>query len=148
MGRLEIKWDPWDRNDPGPCIKVVVMNSSDVIGGWRALGLECPEPRAVTALIDTGASLTVISKVFANYCKLFQTGEGGLVTTLAGGTLCGEHAGAISFPGTTLRPVDSHPIVSANFEREKNYSCLIGRDILRNWLITFDGRAKRVVIED
>jgi predicted aspartyl protease len=148
MGRLEIKWDPSDRNDPGPCIKVVIMNSSDVIGEWRALGLDCPEPRAVTALIDTGASVTVISKVFANHCKLFQTGEGRLFTTLAGRAVCGEHAGAISFPGTDLGPVDSHPIVSANFVGERNYSCLIGRDILRNWLITFDGRAKRVVIED
>jgi hypothetical protein len=148
MGRLEIKWDPFDRNDPGPCIKVAVMNSSDVLESLRSVGLYCPEPHAVTALIDTGASATVISKTFANYCKLFQTGEGSLFTTLAGLAVCGEHAGSISFPGTNLRPVDSHRIVSADFVGEKNYSCLIGRDIIRNWNIIFDGHRRLVTIED
>jgi hypothetical protein len=123
MGRLEFKWDPADQNDPGPCIRVAVMNSRDIIEGWRSLGLECPEPRAVTALIDTGASVTVISKTFAKYCKLFQTSEGSELSTLGATVLCGEHAGSIS-------------------------ACLIGRDVLRNWHITFDGRAKRVTITD
>jgi hypothetical protein len=148
MGHAELKWDPFDRNDPGPCIKVTVMNSSDVIQSWRALGLHCPEPRAVTALIDTGASTTVISKVFAKHCKLFQTGEGSLFTTLAGLAVCGEHAGAISFPGTSLRSFDSHRIISGDFVGERYYSCLIGRDVLRNWHIAFDGRRKLVTIED
>jgi len=148
MGRHEIKWNPADPDDPGPCIKVVVMNSSDVLQGLRDLGLHCPEPRAVTALIDTGASATVISKTFANYCKLFQTGEGTVFNTLAGLAVCGEHAGAIGFPGTNLRSVDFHRIVSADFVGERYHSCLIGRDILRNWKITFDGRGKLVTIED
>jgi hypothetical protein len=148
MGRHEIEWDPFDPNDPGPCIKVIVSNSYDVIDGWNALGLDCPEPRHVTALIDTGASVSIISKTFANNCKLFQTGEGSELRTLAGPLGCVEHAGAISFPGTTLRPFDSLRIVAADFVRERSFSCLIGTDILRNWRITFDGRSKRVLIED
>jgi len=39
-------------------------------------------------------------------------------------------------------------IVSAVFAKERNYACLIGRDILRNWFISFDGRSKRVIIVD
>jgi predicted aspartyl protease len=148
MGRAELKWNPFDQNDPGPCIKVVVRNSSDVIEAGRAIGLEYPEPHPVTALIDTGASVTIISKTFAKYCKLFQTSEGSELRTLAGQFRCGEHAGTISFPGTTLRSVDSLRIVSADFVRERNIACLIGMDILRNWLITFDGRSKKVIIED
>jgi hypothetical protein len=148
MGRAELTWNALDQNDPFPCIMVEVMNSSDVIESWRALGLHCPEPRAITALIDTGAAATVISKTFANYCKLFQTGEGSVFTTLAGLAVCGEHAGAISFPGTNLRPINSLRIVSANFVKERFYSCLIGRDILRNWRITFDGRQRLITIED
>jgi hypothetical protein len=124
------------------------MNSHDVIEAGRDIGLEYPKPRQLTALIDTGASVTVISKIFANYCKLFPTGEGGVFTTLGGSVRCWEHAGAISFPGTTLRPVESHRIVSATFAGERNYACLIGRDILQNWLITFDGPNKRVTITD
>jgi len=148
MGRVDLNWSPFEQSDPGPCIDVIVMNSHDVIEAGRANGLEYPEPRPMRALIDTGASVTVISKAFANYCKLFQTSEGSEITALGATHCCGEHAGAISFPGTNLRSFDPIRIVSAVFVKERNYACLIGRDILRNWLITFDGRSKRVSIRD
>jgi hypothetical protein len=137
----------WGDSDPGPCIDVVVMNSREVIEAGRAVGLEYPEPIKMKALLDSGAAVTVISKTFANYCKLMQTGE---TEIRALGSLhkCGEHAGAISFPGTNLRPYDPIRILSADFVQERHYAILIGRDILRNWVITFDGRSKRVTITD
>lgn len=124
------------------------MNSRDVIEAGRVIGLEYPAPRQMRALLDTGASVTVISKVFANYCKLFQTNEGSEITAIGATHRCGEHAGAISFPGTNLRSLDPIRIVSAVFAKERHYACLIGRDILRNWVITFDGGSKKVVITD
>jgi hypothetical protein len=124
------------------------MNARDIIDGWRDLGLECPEPRTITALIDTGSPFTVVSKIFANYCKLFQTSPDAKVKTLGGSVMCGEHAGSVTFPGTDLRPIDGLRIVSGDFLRERNFSGLIGRDILQNWYITFDGRRKFVTIED
>jgi hypothetical protein len=148
MARVELSWDPFDQADPGPCIDVTVTNSRDVIEAGRAIGLEYPEPRQMRALLDTGASVTVISKVFANYCKLFQTNEGSEITAIGATHRCGEHAGAIRFPGTNLRPLDPIRIVSAVFAKERHYACLIGRDILRNWVINFDGRSKRVTIAE
>jgi gag-polyprotein putative aspartyl protease len=148
MARVELPWDPFNQTDPGPCIDVVVMNSANVIEAGRAIGLEYPAPRRIRALLDTGASVTVISKVFASYCKLFQTSTGGEIAAIGTTIPCGEHAGAISFPGTDLRPVDPIRIVSATFVKERHYACLIGRDILRNWIISFDGRSKRVTITD
>ena len=148
MSRVELKWDPLEPSDPGPCIKVSVANSRDVIEAGRAIGLEYPAARTMTALLDTGASITVISRVYADYCKLFQTNEGSEITAIGATHRCAEHAGSISFPETKLRPLDPIRIVSAVFAKERNYSCLIGRDILRNWTITFDGRSKRVTIQD
>ena len=148
MARVDLPWDPFDQTDPGPCIDVIIMNSRDVIEAGRAVGLEYPEPRRMRALLDTGASVTVISKVFANYCKLFQTSEGSEITAIGATHRCGEHAGAIRFPGTNLRSLDPIRIVSAVFAKERHYACLIGRDILRNWVLTFDGRAKRVTITE
>jgi len=87
------------------------------------------------ALLDTGASVTVISKVFADSSKLFQTSAGSEITAIGATHQCGEHAGAISFPGTGLRPLDPIRIVSAGFAKERSYAILIGRDILRNWII-------------
>jgi hypothetical protein len=148
MARVELKWDPFDQTDPGPCIDVLIMNSRDVIEAGRAIGLEYPGPLPMRALLDTGASITVISRVFADYCKLFQTNEGSEITAIGATHRCGEHAGAISFPGTGLRSLDPVRIVSAVFAKERYYACLIGRDILRNWVLTFDGRSKRVTITD
>jgi len=148
MGRVELSWNPFDPTDPGPCVDVTVMNSRDVIEDWRAVGLEIPEPLKMKALLDTGASVTVISKVFANYCKLFQTSDRFEITAVGSPHMCGEHAGSISFPGTNLRAFDSIRIVSVVFVKERNYACLLGRDILRNWNITFDGHSKRVTIID
>ena len=137
----------WGDSDPGPCIDVVVVNSSEVIEAGRTVGLEYPEPVKMKALLDTGAAITVISKTFAKYCKLLQTGETE-IRVLGSLHKCGEHAGAISFPGTNLRPFDPIRIVSADFVQERHYAILIGRDILRNWTITFDGRYTRVTITD
>ncbi|MGH9529648.1 MAG: retroviral-like aspartic protease family protein [Terriglobales bacterium] len=148
MAHVDLPWNPFDHNDPGPCINVIIMNSHDVIEAGRAIGLEYPEPRAMRALLDTGASVTVISKVFANRCKLFQTSEGSEITAIGATHQCWEHAGAVSFPGTDLRPLDPIRIVSAVFAKERSYAILIGRHILRNWSITFNGRSKRVTIED
>ncbi len=138
---------PWGDSDPGPCIDVVVMNSREVIEAGRTVGLEYPEPVKMKALLDTGASVTVISKTFAKYCKLLQTGET-VIRVLGSLHKCGEHAGAISFPGTCLRPFDPIRIISADFVQERHFAILIGRDILRNWVITFDALSQRVTITD
>jgi gag-polyprotein putative aspartyl protease len=148
MGRVELPWDPFNQADPGPCINVVVMNSRDIIERGRNVGLEYPGPHSMKALLDTGASVTVISRVFADYCRLFPTNEGTTITAIGSTHRCGEHAGAISFPETNLKPFDPIRMLSANFVNQPYYACLIGRDILRNWTLTFDGRAKRVTITD
>jgi hypothetical protein len=97
MARVELSWNPFDQTDPGPCIDVTVMNSRDVIEAGRAIGLDFPEPRPMKALLDTGASVTLISKTFANYCKLFQTSDSFEITAIGATHRCGEHAGRHKF---------------------------------------------------
>jgi hypothetical protein len=92
MARVELNWDPFNQTDPGPCIDVTVTNSIDVINAGLAIGLEYPEPRQMRALLDTGASVTVISRVFADYCRLFQTNEGSEITAVGTTHRCAEHA--------------------------------------------------------
>jgi TIR domain-containing protein len=137
----------WSNGDPGPCIDVVITNSQEVIEAGRAIGLEYPEPVRMRALLDSGAALTVVSKTFAKYCKLLQTGETE-IRALGSVQRCGEHAGAIGFPGTNLRSYDPIRLISADFVQERHFAVLIGRDILRNWTLTFDGRHNRVTITD
>ena|ERR1039458_8688038 len=148
MGRYNLKWDPFDLADPGPCIRVVVMNTDDTIEAGRDIGFEYPPPQEITALLDTGSPVTIISKTFARHCKLFQTSDGTEIRTIGAEHRCGEHSGAISFSGTHLQRIETIRILSADFVREPHYACLIGRDILRNWNVRFDGRAKLVTITD
>jgi hypothetical protein len=147
MGHFSFTWDASDPNDSGPLIDVVVMNSPDVFEAWQAAGLECPPPVKMKALLDTGAAVTIISKVFARHCKLLQTGES-YIKALGALHRCGEHAGTITFANTDLHPTETIRIVSGDFIREPHFSCLIGRDIMRHWKITFDGPSKRVTITD
>ncbi len=91
----------------GKRINVVVRNAQSVIDAGKAAGLEFPEFRKVTPLLDTRVSYTVISKTLARHCKLFQTSAGSEVTTLGATYLCDQHAGAISFPGSDLKSFEN-----------------------------------------
>ncbi len=112
----------------------------------RGIGLHFPE-LPVTALIDTGASVTVINPEIAATCKLRQTGSARI--SAVGGAFgeYPEHAAAISFPKTQLPGFDAIRVVACPIIRQPFFSCLIGRDILRKWLFIYDGRAGEIEIQ-
>jgi len=147
MGIARVTWDPLNPENPFACIDVIVMNSKAYIDRQGDLGFEFRKPIKMKAMLDTGASFTVISKTWARNCKLFQTLPDTERKVLGTTIKCGEHAGSISFPGTDLRGYDPVRIVSADLLKEQ-FSCLIGLDILRHWKLTFDGKTKAVTIED
>ncbi len=72
------------------------------------------------ALLDTGASITVISRVYADHCKLFQTNEGSEITAIGAGY------------------VDRHPSMASGrlVSNSPNVSpCVatpVGQELLRN----------------
>ena len=112
----------------------------------RAVGLEYPE-LTVRALIDTGAALTIINPQIATTCKLSQT-DWNRINTVGGES--GEypaHAAAIYFPGTELPGFDVIRVVACPIIKQPFFSCLIGRDILRKWLLIYDGRKGELEIK-
>ena len=126
---------------------VSVQESADEIVGnlRRMLGRTSSDrgewDKVITETTSPGSTRTTEALSLAHY-------GASEIRTLGATFRCGEHAGAISFPGTNLRPFDPIRIVSVDFVKEPNYSCLLGRDILQNWEITFDGRRKMVTFED
>jgi hypothetical protein len=44
---------------------VLIANSGDVLKAGMELGLEYPSPVTMKALIDTGSSMTVVSRTYA-----------------------------------------------------------------------------------
>lgn len=148
MAPFQFRWDPFNQLDPGPCIKVIIANTDETIEAGRLIGFEYPPPHQITALLDTGSPFTIVNRVHALNRMLTQTGAGTEIRTLGGRATCGEHSGTISFPVTMLKRIETLRILSKDFEEERHYSCLIGRDVLRHWNISFDGRSKLVTITD
>src|SRR2546430_8244486 len=95
----------------GPHLAILISATRMELQEGRSIGLEFPE-LPVRALIDTGASLTIINPEIATTCKLKQTGH---QTINAVGGAAGEYpedAAAISFPGRVIPRLDNAPAVS------------------------------------
>jgi predicted aspartyl protease len=125
----------------GPVIEIVVSTTRPELEEGRAIGLEYPE-LPMRALIDTGAALTIINPQIATTCKLLQT-DWNKITAVGG--VEGEYpayAAAISFPGTELPRFDVIRVVACPIIKQPFFSCLIGRDILRKWLLQYDGPSR------
>jgi hypothetical protein len=142
---VKLPFTPTELILQGPHIAILISATRLEVEEGRPLGLEFPE-LPVHALIDTGASLTVINPEIAKTCKLKQTGH--QMINAVGGK-AGEYpayAAAISFPGTNLPSLDATRVVACPIIRQPFFSCLIGRDIMRKWLLSYDGRTGEVEI--
>jgi hypothetical protein len=143
---LEVRWNPFDPDVVGPCIRVVVMAPDIEMQQGRYIGLEYPDPLPITALIDTGSPFTIVSKVFAKNRKLRMTNPSVPLRTLGGSCTGTQYCCSMCFPDSDLPKIDVMGIVARDFHQEPHYACLIGRDVIRNWNINFDGRAGLVRI--
>ena len=142
---MKFPFTPTDLLQQGPHIAIVVSATRLEVEEGRAVGLEFPE-LSVRALIDTGASLTIINPQIAATCKLKQTGHQRINAVGGEAGEYAEHAAAITFPGTELPSLDTARVVACPIIRQPFFSCLIGRDILRKWLFLYDGRSGEVEI--
>ena len=140
---MKVHWNPFEWGDPGPCIKVVIRHTEDEMR--LGLGLDYPEPVAVTALLDTGAQTTIIHSALATSRKLTMTDANVPARGIGGQCFCDEYACSISFPDSDLPGIGTTRILARDFQ-EMRYTCLIGRDIMRLWRMDFDARARRVII--
>lgn len=123
----------------GPHIEMLISATRPEVVEGRVVGLEFPEI-SVRALIDTGASLTIINPEIAQTCKLRQTDRNKINAV---GGVAGEfpaYAASISFPGTELPSFDVIRVVACPIVKQRFFSCLIGRDILQKWLLNYDGK--------
>src|ERR1035438_3238753 len=74
MGQISSHSGPNDLQQEGPRVRIIISAPREEIDDGRAVGLDYPDPISVLALVDTGASLTVINPELAQSCKLRQTG--------------------------------------------------------------------------
>jgi hypothetical protein len=113
----------------GPVIDILISASEWEVREGIAVGLEYAQ-LPVKALIDTGASLTIINPQIAATCKLKQTGHQKINAVGGKAGEFPEYAAAISFPGAGLPSLGTARVVACPIIRQPFFSCLIGRDIL------------------
>jgi hypothetical protein len=143
---VKLSWTPSALFQQGPHIGILVSATKIELKEGRDVGLEFTE-LPVRALIDTGASVTIINPQIAATCKLRQTGRARIIAVGGEPGEYLEHAAAISFPGTGLPSLEAVRVVACPIIRQPYFSCLIGRDILQKWLLTYDGRRGEVEIQ-
>jgi hypothetical protein len=124
----------------GPIIKIRIGNPSDPA-----------KTATVTALVDTGAAFTAINPQLAQSCQLIQRGQKKIRvlgnTKLQDAREYPEFAASISFPGSDLRDFRAHGVVACQIF-ETQFSCLIGRDLLKYWELTYSGTLGQFSIRD
>ena len=136
MAVHQLSFNPSILQKDGPSITIEISAPLFDIAEGSPLGLEYP-PFRIKAIIDTGASLTVVNPEVVETCKLPARGFA-IVASIEKKARYNQHAACIKFPGTRLRTLDGIPVVACKISQQP-YACLIGRDILRNWLLTYSG---------
>jgi len=125
----------------GAFIEVTITHPRSVQENLKKQGKDTPAV-SVSALIDTGASCTVITPRVAEQLALKQTGFKRIFTAHPEEQLRPVYYGFIIFSWGHGNEI---PIVSCDL---KEFDCLIGRDILSQWYLTYNGQHGSFVICD
>lgn len=112
----------------------------------KLLGLRLTKPLMIAALIDTGASVTVINPQVAMTSGLRQVGQS-VISATGSVSRVPEYVGRIAFPDLALTPRDPTRFLACSLPGQ-DFSCLIGRDILQGWRLVYDGKTGEVEIRE
>lgn len=147
----EVSFDgPHTLAQVGPIVKVLVSPHPDILEELRENGMPAPEPVSGVAIIDTGASVTCIDE---NVCRALALQPTGVSNVLhAGGS---ERRSCypiqIFFPDLSFGPISAVRAMSAkltDLENHKSqpYILMLGRDLMHNLMIVYDGIHGRIQI--
>jgi predicted aspartyl protease len=124
----------------GAFIQVIITHPRIIQESFKQQGKNVPTA-TINALIDTGASGTVITPHVSDKLGLVHTGYQ-KVASVQDEQLRPVYYGFIIFPWGSGKEI---PIVSCPL---KNFDCLIGRDILMHWHLSYNGPDGSIVICD
>lgn len=124
----------------GPFIQVSITQPRIIAEKLKAEGKDIPKV-TVNALIDTGAFGSAITPKVAKELGLIQTGFQ-KVTSVQDQQEHPAYFAFITFPWGNGKEV---PVVALPL---KGFDCLIGREILRHWYLTYNGPEGVIVVCD
>lgn len=124
----------------GPFLEVVIGPPKAIREIYNNENKKFPVAK-VMALIDTGASISVIKPEIINNTNLIHTGYQ-KIASVQDEQHQPVYSGSILFPWGSLKDA---PLVACPL---KNVDCLIGRDVLQHWYMTYDGVGGSLTICD
>jgi len=127
-------------NQAGAFIEVAITHPKITREKFLEKGKAVPSVK-VRALIDTGASITVITPRVAGRLGLVHTGFE-KISSVQDEQEQPVYYGFIAFPWGSGKEI---PIVACPL---KHFDCLIGRDVLQHWHFSYNGPDGSIVICD
>jgi hypothetical protein len=133
----------------GPVVAAIVGVSAPRMDALTNANQPIPRPQQVRALIDTGASGTAVDSSIIQALQLVPTGTVGIRTPSSGTQVhqCNQYDVGIGLPmrhGFHLMTLVI-PVVEANLAPQ-GIQALLGRDVLANCVLTYNGLEDYFVI--
>ncbi|MGA9139287.1 MAG: retroviral-like aspartic protease family protein [Methanocella sp.] len=100
-----------------------------------------PRPITVSALIDTGATRTVVSSNVIKSLNLVPHDQTKVITATHDNIVAYHHHLSVTLPGGCVFELSDAvelPLINHGIE------CLVGREILKHGIFTYDGRATKI----
>ncbi len=124
----------------GPVCRVILKPSAATIKALKAKGKKIPLI-SVLALLDTGSNSTAISHKVIRKLKLVPRGRVEVYTSSKVSEIRNEYDISLAFDARTY--VGLVRVLEASL-KGWSIDCLIGRDVLRYGVLTYDGPRRRV----
>lgn len=124
----------------GPRIATQIGVPTSLAAQLSASGQQIPPPVMVSALIDTGASLTAVDLEILKQLALEPIGETRLSTPSDPKAKAGIYAVSLTFPQARETRVTVDPIPVAGCQlKSQGMGMLLGRDFLNNVVLIYNG---------
>lgn len=132
----------------GPRLQVIVTPSEPRRRALEEAGEEIPDPAWVQALVDTGASCTCVDPAILKRLNLNPTGSVPVHTPSTAGKAeeFDQYDVGLAIPGSDTKhaPLHLDPIsvvASEKLSQQGGHAVLIGRDILSDCIVVYNGPA-------
>jgi predicted aspartyl protease len=128
----------------GPVFQITLGLAENIAQQLVQQGQDVPEPIAGWALLDTGASSTCIDDTAAQKLKLPVIDKGKMSSASHGAIDVNIYPALISFTGTPIK-INVLRAIGANLASQELIA-LLGRDLLQNFTIFYNGAFGQITI--
>lgn len=134
---IENKFSPQLLTNRGPILNIEVTPPTALIEQLVKQNKTPPTPKIGYALLDSGASNTCIDRNIVEELEIPAIGIQEIYTP-QGSQKQNKYPAKISFPGTSLPPVEFGSVYGSTLKNQ-GLIALIGRDLLSHFTFTYNG---------